>query len=127
MKHAVSGRKFGLKRNKRKALLKSLVHALIENKRIKTTLERAKETKKITERLISKAKINSLSVIRKIRELLDKNDTSKLLSLAKEYTDRTGGYLRIIKTLPRLKDNAKMAIIEFIETKKDTTKNEKKQ
>lgn len=107
---------FHRKRDQRKALFKILAHHLIMNEKIKTTHERAKVLKSIIERFISKAKKQDLSTLRYLLERLPKRSAYKLFyEIAPKYQDRTGGYVRIIK-LPfrRIKDNAKISLIEFV-------------
>jgi len=109
-------KKFHRKRDQRKALFKILAHNLIMNEKIKTTHQRAKYLKSIVERLISKAKKQNLSSLRYILERLPKKSAYKVFyELAPRYKERNGGYVRIIK-LPfkRIKDNAKMSLIEFV-------------
>ncbi len=109
-------KKFHRKRDQRKALFKILMHHLIMNEKIKTTNERAKYLKSKIERLISKAKGGELSHLRYLLEKLPKKSAYKLFyEIAPKYKERTGGYLRIIK-LPfrRLKDGAKISLIEFV-------------
>jgi large subunit ribosomal protein L17 len=107
---------FHRKKDQRKALFKILAHHLIMQEKIKTTKERAKFLKSIIERLISKAKKQDLSSLRYLLQRLPKKSAYKAFyELAPRYKDRTGGYIRVIK-LPfrRIKDNAEMAIIEFV-------------
>ncbi len=109
-------KKFHRKTDQRRALFKILAHHLIINEKIKTTHERAKYLKSIVERLVSKAKGGELAHLRYLLERLPKKSAYKLFyELAPRYKERTGGYLRIIK-LPfrRLKDGAKISLIEFI-------------
>ncbi len=109
-------KKFGLKKDQRKALFKILAHNLIIRERIKTTTQRAKYLKSLIERLISKAKGGELKDLRYLLERLPKKSAYKLFyDIAPRYRERNGGYVRVIK-LPfnRLKDNAELSIIEFV-------------
>lgn len=109
-------KKFGLKRDQRRALFKILAHHLIIKERIKTTTARAKYLKSLIERLMTKAKGGKLENLRYLLERLPKKSAYKLFyDLAPRYQDRQGGYVRVIK-LPfrRLKDNAELSIIEFV-------------
>lgn len=109
-------KKFHRKKDSRKALFKILLHHLVMNGKIKTTDERAKYLKKLIERLISKAKGGELSHLRYLLERMSKKSAYKIFyEIAPRYKDRTGGYVRIIK-LPfsRVKDNAKLSLIEFV-------------
>ncbi len=109
-------KKFHRKKDQRKALLKILAHNLIINGRIKTTHERAKYLRSFVERLISKAKKQDLSSLRYLLKRLSKKSAYKLFyEVAVKYKDRNGGYLRIIKLpIRRVKDNAKISLIEFV-------------
>lgn len=109
-------RKFGRKRGQRKAFLKTLVHNLIINQKIKTTEARAKEIRPIAERLVSMAKKKNLAGLRFLLARLPKESANKLYyDLAPKYADRKGGYLRILKTASRRKrDAALVTTIEFV-------------
>jgi large subunit ribosomal protein L17 len=110
-------KKFHRQRDQRRALFKILLHNLIINEKIKTTDEKAKHLKQLIEKLISKIKkSNELSGLRRALEILPKRSAYKLIyDITPRYRERTGGYVRIIK-LPfrRIKDNAKISLIEFI-------------
>lgn len=117
MKKLKKGRKFGRVRRQRIALLKSLAVGLIEHGKIKTTLPKTKELRPYIERLITYAKkgIKTSAGIRILRTFLPKSASLKLIrEVAPKYLDRKGGYTRIIKLHPRIRDAAKMAYIEFV-------------
>lgn len=115
MRHKNKGRKFGLKRDQRRAFLKSLAANLILKGKIKTTEARAKEMRTLVERLITQAKTNNLSKIRLAGRFLPKNALSYLIkNVAINYKERPGGYTRIIKLGPRSSDSAPMVIIELV-------------
>jgi large subunit ribosomal protein L17 len=113
-----------LRRNsdQRKALLRDLVTDIIINERIVTTEAKAKELRKLADKMITLAKDGSLSARRQAAETVrfeevkeGQNAVQKLFSeLGPRYQDRNGGYTRIIKTVPRRGDAAPMAIIEFV-------------
>lgn len=113
-----------LRRNsdQRKALLRDLVTDIIINGRIVTTEAKAKELKKLADKMITLAKEGTLASRRQAAETVrfedvkeGQNALQKLFSeLGPRYQDRKGGYTRIIKTVPRRGDAAPMAIIEFI-------------
>ncbi|MBU1143264.1 MAG: 50S ribosomal protein L17 [Tenericutes bacterium HGW-Tenericutes-2] len=113
-----------LRRNsdQRKALLRDLVTDIIINERITTTEAKAKELKKLADKMITLAKDGSLSARRQAAETVrfedvkeGQNALQKLFSeLGPRYQERNGGYTRIIKTVPRKGDAAPMAIIEFV-------------
>lgn len=116
MRHKKQGRKFGRVRNQRKALLKGLTRSLIQHERIETTVPRAKETRRIVEKLVTSAKKETLASRREIARVLGRDLTKKLFSdVSPRYKDRPGGYTRIIRTRRRIADWAEMAILEFVE------------
>ena len=118
MRHHNTNRKFGRKRDQRKALLRSLAIALFKHKKIETTEAKAKETRKYVEKLITKAKKNDLATRRLLLSKLGSGGiyvVDNIFELAEQYKDRPGGYTRIIKKGDRIgSDGAAMAIIEFV-------------
>lgn len=117
MRHKVDGRLFGRPSNQRKALLRGIVTALFENQRIETTVAKAKEAKRIAERMITFGIKGDLHSKRQVLSYVtDREVASKLFSeIAPRFTGRNGGYLRIVQTRSRLKDSAPMAVLEFID------------
>ncbi len=119
MRHHNKNRKFGRKRDGRKALLRSLSISLLKYGHIETTEAKARELRPYIEKIITKAKENSLSNQRLIRSKLGSGSDGimkKLFEdLAPKYTDRPGGYVRIVKKGKRTgADGADIAIIEFV-------------
>ena len=116
MRHGKKGRKFGRERNVRKGLVRSLVRSLVLKERIKTTEAKAKEIRPKIERLVTKAKANTITSAREIfSQIPDKIAVKKLQAvLGPKYFDRKGGYTRIIKLGKRASDSAPMAYIEFV-------------
>ncbi len=116
MRHKHGYRKLSRTSSHRKALLKNLSIALIEQKRIETTLPKAKELRSFIEKLVTKARVGDFNAHRVVFALLqDKEATKKIVDeIAPTYKDRNGGYTRIIKTRMRRGDAAEMAIIEFV-------------
>ncbi len=117
MKKLKKGRKFGRKKDQRKALLKSLVSALFLNEKIRTTEAKAKEISSIAEKFITLTqKEKSLCARRELLKYFSKKIVKKLVDeIVPKYKGRKGGYTRIIKLGPRKSDGAKMAIIELVE------------
>lgn len=117
MRHKVDGRLFGRTANQRKALLKGIVTSLFEHQRIETTLAKAKEAKRIAERMITFGIKGDLHSKRQVFSYVpDRTVASKLFNeIAPRFTGRNGGYLRIVQSRNRLKDSARMAILEFID------------
>ena len=116
MRHRHGYRKLGRTSSHRKALLKNLSIALIENGKIETTLPKAKELRSFFEKLVTKAKVGDSNAHRAVFAYLqNKEATKKLMNeIAPEYSDRKGGYTRIIKTRIRRGDAAPMAFIELV-------------
>lgn len=116
MKHQKKHRKFGREKGQRKALLRALGHNLIIRGKIKTTETKAKELRPFIEKIITKARNDTVTNRRLIFKIIpSKKDVKKIfIEIAPKYRERSGGYTRIIKMPPRKIDKAKMAIIEFV-------------
>ncbi|MDY0190620.1 MAG: 50S ribosomal protein L17 [Desulfuromonas sp.] len=117
MRHNKSGRTLGRNSSHRKAMLRNMVTSLIDNERITTTDARAKEVRKIAEKMITLGKRGDLHARRQaLNVIFDKDIVAKLFErLAPRYSERAGGYTRIIKVGNRLGDNASVSIIEFVD------------
>ena len=129
MRHLVKGRKLNRTASHRIALKRNLAMSLIEHKKIKTTLPKAKELQGFIERLVTYAKKGNLSshrlITQKLPGKLGKKMTNILIhDIAPTYSDRSGGYTRIIKLENRKNDNAQMSIIEFVALKAQTEMDE---
>lgn len=115
MRKRIKGRKFNRKRDQRKALLKTLINALILKKKIRTTEAKAREISPIVEKFITQAKKGDLHSRRLLVSSLSEKIIKKLIDeIAPQYKERKGGYTRIVKLGQRKSDGAKMAIIELI-------------
>ena len=117
MRHHKNKRKFGRTRSGRVALMRSLATSLIRDEAITTTEAKAKELRPYVEKLVTKAKTETLASRRYISSQLGNNaDASKKLIevLAPKHKDRQGGYTRITKLPLRKSDVAKMAHISFV-------------
>lgn len=118
----MSGSRLRRTTSQRQALLRDLVTDLIINDRIITTEAKAKELSKLADKMVTLAKDGSLPARREAAAVVrfelakeGQNALQKLFSeIAARYTERNGGYTRIIKTVPRRGDAAPMAIIEFV-------------
>lgn len=124
MRHRLKKQLYGYKQGPRKALIRSLVYALVENGRIQTSFSKAKEAKRHIEKALTQAKKNTLH---SRRILLSRFPNQKVVSLlvdriAPEFKERKGGYTRLIKTASRSGDAAKMAFLEFVHYDKETYK-----
>ena len=128
MRHLKTGRKFGRNSATRKALFKDLSISLIEHEAIKTTLPKAKELRRFLEPLITLAKTDSLSNRRlAFSKIRNKSAVGKLFSvIGPRFKERPGGYLRIIKMMPRAGDAAPMAFIELVSRTEQENKEEAK-
>ena len=109
-------RKLGRTSDHRKAMLRAMVTFLLENGRIETTVTRAKEVRSMAEKMITIAKTNDLHSKRQVLAYVTKEDVVKKLfdEIAPKYSDKNGGYTRIVKTGPRRGDGAEMCIIELL-------------
>ncbi len=130
MRHRVDGRLFGRTANQRKALLRGLVIALFEHERIETTVAKAKEVRRIAEKMITLGLKGDLHAKRlAFSYLSNRMSLAKLFGeIAPRFSGRNGGYLRIVQTRTRVNDSAPMAVLEFIdfEEKRKTASSAKK-
>ena len=117
MRHRKIGRQLSRNSSHRKATLQSLSVALIKHGAIKTTVAKAKELRRVTEPLITRAKNDSVHNRRTaFSRLRDKEVVGILFNdLGPRYKERPGGYTRIIKCGYRAGDNAPMAFIELVD------------
>ena len=117
MRHRVSGKLFGRTANQRKALLRGLMTSLFEHQRIETTLAKAKEVKKLAERIVTlgiKGDLHSKRVA--LSHVPNRSSIAKLFNeIAPRFSGRNGGYLRLIQTRNRVNDAAPMAVLEFVD------------
>ena len=140
MRHKVKSRRFGRTTAHRKAMFNNMVTSLFIHDRILTTLEKAKELRRIAERLITLGKRGDLHArrlaarrLKTTGEIVDKKKVQRELALerlfdtiAPRFKDRPGGYTRIIRTGRRMGDNARMAFIELLPEEKKTTRRSSK-
>ncbi|GAB5553979.1 MAG: 50S ribosomal protein L17 [Saprospiraceae bacterium] len=117
MRHGKKFNHLGRKTAHRKALLKNMAIALVEHKRITTTLAKAKALRQFIEPLVTKAKSDSTHNRRMVFSYLQNKEAVKELfgPIAAKIGDRPGGYVRVIKTGFRRSDAAEMAMIEFVD------------
>ena len=109
-------RKLGKPTDQRLAMLKTQTTDLILNGKLVTTEARAKEVKAMTNKLITKPRLNNLPSKRQVSSYITKETVAKKVfdEIAPKYKERNGGYSRIIKVGPRRGDAAEMAIIELV-------------
>ena len=117
MRHHRKGKKLGRDSAHRKALYSNLAGALIEHGRIKTTLAKAKAVKPIAEQMITLGRRGDLAARRQALAYLRSNDVVTMLfsDVAPRFTDRPGGYSRIVKLGPRWGDAAEMVYLELVD------------
>ena len=115
MRKLNKGRKFSMKVGPRRQLMKSLVQNFLLQEKIKTTEAKAKELRSVVEKMITRARQDSVSNRRILAKTLTQETVKKLCEkIAPMYKDRAGGYTRITKLGQRKSDGAKMAIIELV-------------
>ena len=117
MRHRNQGRKLNRTPTHRAALLSSLASALIKHEQIATTLPKAKELRRVADRLITLAKRGDLHARRlAFARIRDEAMVAKLFdTLGPRYADRPGGYTRVLKAGFRYGDAAPMAVIELVD------------
>lgn len=104
-----------MKADPRRALLHSLLRALMDKEKIETTEAKAKEMRSFAEKLITRAKQGGLADRRHIVKTLGDLLAKKLIEkIAPAFAERKGGYTRVIKLGPRESDSARLAIIELV-------------
>jgi len=118
MRHRVSFRKLSRTHEHRRALLRNLVTSLFLHERIETTVAKAKEARRVAERMITFAKRGDIAARRHVDSyVFDPAATRKLFdTIAPWYAERQGGYTRIIRIGRRLGDAGEMAIFELVKT-----------
>jgi large subunit ribosomal protein L17 len=128
MRHVKSFKTLNRTHSHRKALYRNIAEALFKNERIKTTLIKAKEVRRVVEKLITKAKEKNLHNIRIVNKLIkDKLLLFKLFDeIAPRYINKNGGYTRIIKLGKRKGDGAELAYLELIEETIERKKKKKR-
>ncbi len=116
MRHHSNVRKFGRETNQRNALMRSLARNLIRDSKIRTTTAKAKELRPFIEKLVTKAKIGTITSRRLVNSRINgAPETKKLFeTIAPKYKDRNGGYTRIVRLSNRDLDGSPMSMIEFI-------------
>lgn len=117
MRHRVSGKKLGRTTSQRIAMMRSLASSLLTHGRIETTVARAKALRGFVEPLITMGKAGKLSDRRNaLKKLPNKDIINKLFEeIAPKFSERPGGYTRVLKTGLRKGDNAQLAIIELVD------------
>ena len=118
MRHRVGGRKLGRTSSHRTAMFRNMAAALIKHEQITTTLPKAKELRPYVEKLITLAKKGDLHARRQAISTLQHPDKGVIYKLFEEiaprYTERPGGYTRILKLGPRQSDATEMVYLELV-------------
>jgi large subunit ribosomal protein L17 len=119
MRHHNTNKKFGRQAGERAALMRSLVVSLIVHEKITTTEAKAKALRPVIEKMVTKARTNTIPNVRLLQSRLNNNRTAvkKLISeIAPRYADRKGGYTRLTKIGQRsgTGDASPMSVIEFV-------------
>ena len=117
MRHRRAGRKLNRTSSHRKAMLSNMAVALLRHEQITTTVAKAKELRRVADRMITLGKRANLHARRRAFAYLRDDDTVRKLfgPLADRYKDRQGGYTRVLRAGFRYGDSAPMAIIELVE------------
>jgi len=116
MRHGKSGKRLGRTSSHKKAMVRNMVTSLFEHERIVTTTPKAKEVRKVADKMITLAKRGDLHAKRQAMSFIRSRDVvAKLFDeIQAQFTDRNGGYTRIIQTGQRRGDAAPMAILELV-------------
>ncbi len=116
MRHRVSGRRLGRSSSHQKAMFRSLAAALITHEHIETTDARAKELRRVTDRLVTLGKKGTLHARRQAYKYLNNHQLVQKLfdEIAPRFTDRPGGYTRLVKSRIRFADQAPMTFVRFV-------------
>ena len=129
MRHRRDHKQLSRTAEHRRALLRNLVTALFEHERIETTATKAKEARRVAERLITVAKRNDLAGRRQVGSYVFSETVTKKLfdTIAPWYTERPGGYTRIVR-MPkrRLGDAAEMVILELVKSSEQKAEDRRK-
>jgi len=118
MRHLVRGKRLRRNTAHRRALLRNLVTSFLEKERMRTTLAKAKATRPLAEKMITLAKKDTLHTRRQALRFIYKKTVVKKLfdEIGPRFSERPGGYTRIVKVGPRAGDGADMAILELVGT-----------
>jgi large subunit ribosomal protein L17 len=116
MRHRKSGRRLGRTTSHKEAMFRNMVTSVFEHERIVTTTPKAKEVRKVVDKMITLAKRGDLHAKRQALSFIRSRDVvAKLFGeISEQFADRNGGYTRIIQTGQRRGDAAPMAILELV-------------
>jgi len=117
MRHRMKARKLGRTSAHRKAMYRNLVTSLLDRERVETTDAKAKEVRRLADRMITLGKRGDLHARRRAMRVIRKREVAAKVfgELADRYRSRAGGYTRVLKTRRRVGDAAAMSIVELVE------------
>jgi len=117
MRHRVHARKLGRSPSHRQAMYRNLVTSLLQHERVETTDAKAKEVRRLADRMITLGKRGDLHARRRaLRVIREREVAAKVFGeLAERYENRPGGYTRVLKTRNRVGDAAALSIVELVE------------
>jgi large subunit ribosomal protein L17 len=123
MRHLKQGRKLGRTTAHRKALLRNLATALLQHERIITTEPKAKELRRVADKLVTLGKRGSLHARRQALQTVQSNSVVQKLfnEIAPRFAERQGGYTRVLRLGYRSGDAAAMAVIELVDAQLEKT------
>ena len=127
MRHRKDDKKLGRSPSHRKELLRSLVRALIEQKRVRTTLAKAKLARSMAEKMVTLGRRGTLAARRQAVSALGRGREVSILfkDIAPRFEGRPGGYTRIVKLGQRRSDGSEMALLEWVDIAPPPTKKKK--
>jgi large subunit ribosomal protein L17 len=128
MRHRIAGRRLGRTSSHRKAMMRNLVTSLFEHEKITTTDAKAKELRGVADRMITLGKRGTLHARRQALSFIRDNRITKKVfeELSPRYTERMGGYTRVIKVGTREGDNALLSVIELMPAEEKKREKRKK-
>ncbi len=117
MRHRVHARKLGRDPSHRKAMYRNLVTSLLEHERVETTDAKAKEVRRLADRMITLGKKGDLAARRRALSVIRERDVAAKVfgELAERFKNRPGGYTRVLKSRVRVGDAAPRSIVELVE------------
>lgn len=129
MRHLKSGKKLGVTKSHRKAMLSNMAVSLFEHKKIKTTFAKAKELRRFADRMVTFGKKDTVAARRHVYKFIRNHKIVKILfdEIAPTFSEREGGYTRVLKLGNRPGDGSEMAIIELVGFHKSAKKKKKKE
>lgn len=124
MRHKKAGRKLNRSTSHRKAMFRAMLTSLFRHEKIETTEPKAKELRRLADKLITLGKTGGLHAIRAVASVVNDPEVVRKVfkEIAPRFTERLGGYTRVVKLGQRRGDGAEMAIIEIVEGAKAAKK-----